>query len=180
MFYTKFIKMKMVIIFLLLFVQNSIFSQTNDRLEDRYWVNLGANYGIADKNEGKAVSLSLPIGVVYARGKSKYEIRYSYLIVNAIFNGKNFDRFNRYDILVGRGKVRRGYYFMFSGGISLFQDITYYKIREDYYILSFPLELELFLKPSKYGGLGIALSVDLNSKMSMISLGARFGFGKMK
>jgi hypothetical protein len=58
--------------------------------------------------------------------------------------------------------------------------VTFYKIKDKTFILSFPLEFELFLKATKYGGFGININADLNSTMKMVSLGARFGFGKMK
>ena len=168
-----------IFIILLLFSNILLFGQSNKTAEHRYWLGLGINAGVAIR-ETTSICGSFNIGANYLNGKSKYELRYSKLSVDIFLNRVNYDRYNKYSLLYGRGIVRRGYYFIVSGGISLSRDVTYYKIRDDIYIWSVPIELELFLKATKYGGFGITFSVDLSPKMSIISIGSRFGFGKVK
>ncbi len=179
--------MKGKIFIILLFSNVLLFSQS-DKIEGnthtakieghRYWLGFGMNMGVASK-ESKSLCGSFNVGVNYAEGKSKYEFRYSKLDVDIFLNGRNYDRYNKYALLYGRGIVRKEFYLMVSGGISLNHDVTYYKIRDDIFIWSFPMELELFWKATKYGGFGILFSVDYSPKMSIISLGGRFGFGKL-
>lgn len=171
--------MKGIIFIILLFSNILLFGQSDKIMEHRYWVGLGINSGVATKDR-KSICGNFNIGANYAKGKSKYELRYSKLYVDIFLNRKNYDRFNKYTLLYGRGIVRRGYYFMISGGVSLNQDVTHYKIRDDIFIWSVPIELELFLKATKYGGFGVLFSVDYSPKMRIISIGSRFGFGKIK
>lgn len=172
--------MKKVIFLILFFSSSFLYGQVSDTIKDRYWVNFGAQIGFA-KGDFEGVVASTPeIGFCYAKGNAKYSVRYSVFRGDILFNGKNYDRFNRFDLLYGRGIVRRGYYFMLSGGITLFQDVTYYKVRDDLLFLSFPIELELFLKATKYGGFGASISIDLGPKMQTLSIGGRYGFGRIK
>ncbi len=170
--------MKRVIFIILLFSNISLFSQSDKSNEHRYWLGIGTNPGVAIR-KSNSICGSFHLGINYAEGKSKYEFRYSKLFVNFFLNGKNYDRFNKYSLFYGRGIIRSSYYLIASGGISFSHDVTYYKIRDDIFIWSVPIELELFLKGTKYVGFGLSFSVDYGPKMSIVSIGARFGFGKL-
>lgn len=177
--------MRGIITIILLFFNVLIFGQSekietqSDKIVGtRYWLGFGMNMGVASK-ESKSLCGSFNVGVNYAEGKSKFELRYSNLRTIKIFDSESNDRYNKYDLLYGRGIVRKEFYLMVSGGISLNHDVTYYKIRDDILIWSFPMELELFWKAAKHVGFGLSFSVDYSPKMSIISIGARFGFGKL-
>ncbi len=169
--------MNKILIFVLLLSTSFLFSQSKE-ITDRYWVSFGSESGIAFSKIEFMVA-DFYFGANYASKKTKYQFRYSHLI-DFLGSWGSDQKFNEFGFLYGRGIVKRGYHFMISGGLSLFQNLNIIDENYKYVSFSIPLEAELLLKATKYGGFAFVLLLNLGNERQIISVGGRFAFGKVK
>jgi hypothetical protein len=172
-------RIRQILPFLLLFCSSLLlqhgYAQSGQENASRYWVGTGA--GIGFLTHSNHTSLSGAIYASYQSGSHLFGLR-------SAATGKFFnDSFYDFGVIYGRGVHRNDFLLSLGTGASLAAGKRTGGLFDDSEsvgpIFGFPFELQLFIRPFRYAGMGVYGFANLNRKQTFCGAIFSVQIGKM-
>lgn len=184
-------KINSLLIIIIFFSHSTINSQDSIPKNKKYWFDSGI--GFTSKIDNKNY-IAMNLSLNYISKKSLYKLR--------LLGVTEFNIFSQSENAISLGGLTGMHYsskffqvsFLGGLGITFNEEITQNKIgstgsgffsssiyeTKKYASLSIPLEIELYLKPIKFWGIGLSIFADINSRKPLFGILFKSGFGKYR
>lgn len=189
-------KRTLIIFLCLLFFHTTITSQSIDRMDDRFWGEVGIGTYNSENGYDKYAS---EFCVKLLKGNTLYTFRAMGVWEPTLFGPNVTENFSGLGLLIGTVISDKYFHVGISGGLGYisgvmrgkllytepstgffdFRDLRHFE-KVDFFSPSIPLQIDLLLKPLNHFGLGVTLFADINFKRTVKGITFKIGLGEFR